>query len=238
MARLPRLQLAGYCTHILLRSHNQIDLFLDDNDYIAYIQLLIKNCREYEFLIHAYVLLPNHIHIIGTPKTEYALSKTLQAIGREYTLYFNARYQRRGTVWDGRFRSSLIQADVWLLRGMLALELHPILTGLVLHPQQWLWSSYMHHCGAQRMAWLSDPMCYWALGNTPFERQSVWGRLSSEGLAQQERDLLMAAVRSGWPLGDEKFHAGLALHTQRPTQPRSPGRPRQRKRIENVLSPI
>jgi putative transposase len=121
---------------------------------------------------------------------------------------------------------------------MQALELHPVWANLVSHPQQWLWSSYAHHCGAQRLAWLFDPICYWALGNTPFERQLAWAQLSSDGLTQKERDLLMTAVRSGWPLGDEKFHAALALQTLRPTQPRLPGRPRRKCTEDILLSPI
>ena len=174
MARLPRLVLAGYPMHIMVCGNNRQQIFYSDAEKRSYLEWLRDAAREYELLIHAYVLMPNHVHILATPKNELSVSRTMQSVGRRYAQLFNQNHQRTGTIWEGRFKSCVLEPEAFLLLTQKFIESNPVRAGLAQKPEEWPWSTYRHHIGAETVSWLADHSLYWALGNTPFERQSVW----------------------------------------------------------------
>ena len=114
MARLPRLVLAGYPMHIMVCGNNRQQIFFDDAEKRSYLEWLRDAAREYELLIHAYVLMPNHVHILATPKNEWSVSRVMQSVGRRYAQLFNQNHRRTGTIWEGRFKSCVLEPESFL----------------------------------------------------------------------------------------------------------------------------
>jgi putative transposase len=225
MARLPRLSIAGYVHHVLQRGNNRQWVFVDDADRTAMVALLDDLVRSHAVALHAYVLLPEHFHLLATPSTDDGLPRLMQALGRRYVRYFNQRHGRSGTLWEGRYRSTVLEAGAHLLPCMVALDLHPVRTGLVAQARDYPWSSHLHYAGLGVQRLLTPPSQYWALGNTPFAREQAYAQRVQDGIGAAELQALMAAVQSGWALGGAEFLAGLQKLTPRRLMRAEPGRP-------------
>ena len=226
MARLPRFSPPGLPALVLQRGNNRQPVFLRPEDYHFYLDCLRMAAREHDLAVHAYGLRPNHIHLLATPKTADSLSLTMQAVGRRYARYFNRVCGRTGTLWEGRFRSAVLDPQTWVLPAMLYVEGNALRAGDTASPEQDPWTSYRHHVGIAPSQIVSDHSAYWALGNTPFERQSRYQGLSAEGLSGQTLSRLRQHAHSGWPLGDTAFLAGLERIGERRIRPLPKGRPR------------
>ena len=135
MARLPRLTLPGYPHHVIQRGNNRQAIFATAADYRRLLDLLEENAKKFDVALHAYVLMSNHFHLLATPQTADGLTKMMQAVGRSYVRYFNDTQKRSGTLWEGRFKSTLIQTDRYLLACMAYIDLNPVRGGLVAQPQ-------------------------------------------------------------------------------------------------------
>ena len=192
------------------------------------LDLLREMSRRFEVDVHAYVLMPNHFHILLTPKTEQGLPQFMQAVGRSYVRYFNNRHGRSGTLWEGRFRSSVLEAPVYLLPAMVGLDWAPVRAGLAAQPQDWAWSSHAHYRGLRVDRLITPHAQYWALGNTPFDRENAYAEMVRTGLDEAQWQRMEGAARGGWALGSEPFLQALNTQgaTRRLTQAR-PGRPRK-----------
>ena len=225
MARLPRLVLAGYPMHIMVCGNNRQQIFFDDAEKRSYLEWLRDAAREYELLIHAYVLMPNHVHILATPKNEWSVSRVMQSVGRRYAQLFNQNHRRTGTIWEGRFKSCVLEPESFLLLTQKFIESNPLRAGLVQKLEEWHWSSYGHHIGAETVSWLSDHSLYWALGNTPFERQSAWQKFVLDSINRSDIDTVSNHLLKGWPLGSPLFLRQIAGKVTRPVAKRNPGRP-------------
>jgi putative transposase len=225
MARLPRLSIAGYPHHVIQRGNNRQPVFRDASDYERYLGWLQELAQGHELAVHAYVLMPNHVHLLATPAANDALSRVMQALGRRYVRHFNDKYGRSGTLWEGRFRSAIIDSDRYLLTCSRYIELNPVRAGLAPDPGQYRWSSYAHHVGLRVDPLISDHALFWALGNTPFERQSAYRGMFDAPLQQDALDDLRRATNRGWSLGD--FSDEARASDTWPT-PRPRGRPRKR----------
>ncbi|OWQ83561.1 transposase [Roseateles aquatilis] len=228
MARLPRLALAGHLHHLIHRGHNLQPIAVDDEDRKALLAALQECAATHKVAIHAYALLPNHLHLLATPAADNGLSRMMQALGRRYVGAFNQRHGRVGTLWEGRFRAAPLEADPYLLLVMRSIELNPQRAGLVAEPGDYAWSSAAHHLGRRRDPLISDPPGFWALGNTPFERELAWRRWLEEGEPEAERLKLIDSALKGWPLGSARFLHTLAELSDRPLTPRPRGRPRSK----------
>lgn len=227
MARLPRLELVGYPHHATLRGHGGADVFLAANDYATFLIMLRDSARKHGLALHAYVLMPNHVHLIATPLITSALSRTIQSLGRLYVRAFNDRYRRRGTLWDGRFRSTVIEAETYLLVGICHIESNPVRSGLVVEPGEYPWSSFRHHVGDLIDPLLTDHESFWALGNTPFERQNAYRVLAAQTPRKELVERLRWATHRGWPTGGSGFLQRIRHESERPLIPRSKGRKRR-----------
>jgi putative transposase len=226
MARLPRLALAGELHQVALRGHNGTAAFLDEADRADFLRMLQQAAQEQGVAVHAYVLLDAEVRLLATPSRDESLSRLMQSLGRRYVLAFNRRHHRRGTLWEGRFRSSVIEGTAWLLDATLRLECLPVEQGLSAAPADWPWSSARHHLGRIRDPVVTEHGAYWTLGNTPFERESAHALLLAQGAAAARTDALDQALQRGHALGSGAFLARLSESTTRPLTARPRGRPR------------
>ena len=226
MARLARLTLPGYLHHILQRGNNRQPIFIDSEDHGFMLSLLAENAQKYRVDIHAYVLMPNHFHLLATPQEAQGLPQMMQAVGRRYVQYFNRRHLRSGTLWEGRYRSTVLQAEQYLLACMVYLDLNPVRAGLVAAPADYAWSSHAHGIGVRMDRLLRPHALYWALGNTPFAREAAYAALVQTGIGSTEQAALTAATLGGWALGSEDFVKHLQGRTPRRVTPGQAGRPK------------
>ena len=231
MARLPRLTLPGYPHHVIQRGNNRQPIFVSSSDRQLLLDLLDENAKKFEVAIHAYVLMGNHFHLLATPQTTDGLPQMMQALGRRYVRLFNDSQGRTGTLWEGRYKSTLIQTDRYLLACMAYIDLNPVRAGLVAHMADYPWSSYGHYAGVRTDKLITPHPLYWELGNTPFAREAAYADLVRAGVtAQQEADLTQSALR-GWALGGSDFVTDLQKKTERRVTKGLAGRPVSDKNI-------
>lgn len=225
MARQPRLTFAGHPHHLLVRGNNRQSVVLDDDDRRKLLSQLGEALREHAVALHAYVLMPNHLHMLVTPTHVEGLSRAMQSLGRRYVAGFNARHQRSGTLWEGRYRAHLVGGADNVLRCMRFIELNPQRAGLASGLLDSGWSSLAHHLGALRDPLVTEPAAYWQLGNTPFDREAAYRHWLEQGVGLLEAQRIVSALVSGRPLGDASYIAELERLTGRSLTPRPRGRP-------------
>lgn len=226
MARLPRLTVAGYPHHIIQRGNNRQAIFADAGDFEFFLSLLVEHAERLGVAIHAYVLMSNHFHLIAAPPTAEALPQLMQSVGRSYVRHFNRRQKRTGTLWEGRYKSTIIQAERYLLACMAYIDLNPVRAGLVDEPGDYAWSSYRHFAVGRTDRVITPHPLYWELGNTPFAREVAYAELVRSGISESETRALTSATLGGWVLGDAHYVAELQEHTRRRVARAPRGRPR------------
>jgi putative transposase len=225
MARLPRLTVPGYPHHVIQRGNNRQPIFVDEADYRYLLELVETYARELKVAIHSYVLMSNHLHLLATPETRTGLPEMMQAVGRRYVRYFNQRQGRSGTLWEGRYRSTLIQAERYLMACMVYIDLNPVRAGMVVEPAQYPWSSHRHYAGIAHDRLITSHPLFWSLGNTPFAREQAYGELINAGISRETKDALGGATHKGWALGDAKYLLDLERLAPRRLAPLAAGRP-------------
>lgn len=225
MARLPRLTLPGYPHHVIQRGNNRQAIFVMPDDYCRLLDLLEVNAKTFDVAVHAYVLMGNHFHLLATPQTADGLPKMMQAVGRSYVRYFNDKHQRSGTLWEGRYKSTLIQTDRYLMACMAYIDLNPVRAGLVMEARDYPWSSHLHYLGLRTDRFITPHALYWGLGNTPFAREAAYAELVQNSINPVQQAAITQATVSGWALGDSNFVADLQKRTIRRVVKSSAGRP-------------
>jgi putative transposase len=235
MARLPRLTVPGYPHHIIQRGNNRQPIFGDRADYELLLGLIDEHARKQQVAVHAYVLMSNHLHLLATPETVEGIPQLMQAVGRRYVRTFNLRHARTGTLWEGRYRSTLIQAERYLLACMVYLDLNPVRAGMVADPAEYPWSSYHHYVGRRNDRLETPHPLYWELGNTPFAREQAYEELVHAGITPSQQQALTDSALRGWALGEPDYVADLQRRTARRVARSQAGRPRVKA---DNLSPI
>ena len=225
MARLPRLVLPNHPHHIIQEGNDRQLIFREDEDYQRFLGWLKESAREFKVAIHAYVLMPNHLHLLASPSTEEGLARMMQRVGRYYVPWFNQKYQRLGGLFRGRFKTSLIDSDRYFMMCSRYIEFNPVRSGAVSDPADYPWSSYAHHAGVRQESLIVDHAIYWGLGNTPFQREAAYIELARQSLSATELDTINQAVLKGWPLGSDAFKTQLQLKAKRQVLPAKRGRP-------------
>lgn len=227
MARLPRLDLADRLHLVIQRGRAGQPVFVGDDDRRRYLGALLESSRECAVAVHAYALMDDGVLLLATPVRANAIACCMQAVGRRYVKAFNHRHGRRGALWEGRYRTTVVDPASQLLACIRLIEQAPLRQGLVAQASEWPWSSAAHHAGRRRDALVTEHAAYWQLGNTPFEREARYLGESAIRLPDPEAENLLAAARHGWPVGPAAFFQSLAEATPRPLRPRPRGRPRQ-----------
>ncbi len=179
--------------------------------------------------------MPNHIHLLASPSDAIGMSRMMQWIGRQYVPYFNKKYQRTGTLWEGRFRATVIESEQYFLICSRYIELNPVRANMTSDVSEYRWSSYAHHAGIKAESLITDHALYWALGNTPFEREIAYKAIISEGVANEEVEAITEATIKGWALGSDKFKEQIGKCTDRRVEPGKRGRPARKEAASSGL---
>jgi putative transposase len=225
MARLPRLVVPQHPHHIVQFGVDRQLIFREAADYLSFLNWLRDAAKLYKVALHAYVLMPTHVHLLATPDDAEGLARMMQWIGRHYVPYFNRKYARSGTLWAGRFKATVIEASLYFITCCRFLELNPVRAGTVGDALDYPWSSYAHHIGVKSNPLITDHPLYWALGNTPFEREAEYRKMAEQVLTSLELQNLQSSFNKGWALGSETFKADLEKQLNRQVRPEKRGRP-------------
>lgn len=205
MARLPRFVLVGHPQHIIIRGNNREPVFIANEDYQFFLDKLAEAAKKHQCDIHAYVLMTNHIHLLVTPNTENGISKMMQMLGRYYVQYFNYTYKRSGTLWEGRYKASLIDSETYALLCYRYIELNPVRADMVKHPSDYPWSSYRVNALGQYNALVTSHMMYTALGRDDETRQARYRDLFTAQIDEMRISEMREATNKAWVLGSDYF---------------------------------
>ncbi len=223
MARLPRLYLPGCAQHVIQRGNNRNACFYAAADYQVYLSFLKDSAEKYQVAIHAFVLMTNHVHLLVTPQDEQGVSRMMQALGRQYVQYFNYTYERTGTLWEGRYKSTVVDVDSYLFCVYRYIELNPVRASMVGHPADYPWSSFQANAMGKAIKLLTPHPLYCGLGNTAESRQAVYLSLFSGAIPDRETAFIRQATNKSWVLGSEQFKTLMAEKTGRRAEPRGKG---------------
>ncbi|WP_158965870.1 transposase [Paraglaciecola sp. L3A3] len=213
MPRKPRASAAGVPEHIIQRGNNRQVTFTSEEDMKAYVTWLKEYAKKYEVNIHAWVLMTNHVHLLCTPMTATGISQMMQSLGRMYVMYFNKTYLRSGTLWEGRYRSCLVQEETYLLQVYRYIELNPVRAGMVADPADYTWSSYQCNALGKKSDLLSAHPLYLALGSSKVKRQESYLDLFKYHVEGKLLDDIRQATNKGLALGNEHFIADVEAVT-------------------------
>ncbi|MFO7579948.1 transposase [Nitrosomonas halophila] len=225
MARLSRVCPVGVPQHVMQRGNNRQVCFADEQDLAAYAHWLTEASRKYQVDVHAWVFMTNHIHLLCTPQVENAVSRMMQTLGRQFVRYFNSRYQRTGTLWEGRYKSCLVQEEIYLLALYRYIELNPVRAGIVEQPSDYVWSSYASNAQGKVSELCTPHALYVALGNAESERQARYRQLFEQHVEGELLTEIRQTLNKGLALGNERFKAEIEKLTGRRVTARKAGRP-------------
>lgn len=227
MPRKPRVSIIGVAEHIIQRGNNRQVIFAHDSDMKAYIAWLKEYAEKFDVDVHAWVLMTNHVHLLCTPNSSSAVSSMMQSLGRKYVQYFNRRYERSGTLWEGRFRSSLVQSEKYLLQVYQYIELNPVRAGMVNDPSDYSWSSYQINALGKHSQLMTYHPLYLSLGNTLEQRQRHYRQLFTNKISMEILNDIRQSTNKGLVLGNHDFVTQVELLTGRNLQEGQRGRPRR-----------
>lgn len=219
MARLPRLYLPGCAQHVIQRGNNRELCFYNDADYKVYLAFLRDSAAKYSVDIHAYVLMSNHVHLLVTPGEERGLGRMMQALGRRYVRYFNDTYCRTGTLWEGRYKSTLVDTDRYLLTVYRYIELNPVRAGMVNHPSEYPWSSYQCNALGEAAQLITPHTGYCQLGVNARECRRAYRALFRGRIRDSEITAIRESTNKAWVLGGERLKAQVKSETGRRPSP-------------------
>lgn len=234
MARLPRLNVPGCAQHVIQRGNNREACFYAEADYKAYLAFLKEAANTHRVAIHAFVLMTNHAHLLLTPCDERGVSRMMQHLGRKYVRYFNFTYGRTGTLWEGRYKSTLVDADNYLLTVYRYIELNPVRANMVDHPSDYPWSSYQGNAAGKSIELLTQHPMYQRLGKTNEERQCAYRALFRGCMSERDVAAIRDATNKAWVLGDDRFKAQIEAKTGRRPMPLGRGGDRKSAEFRNA----
>ena len=232
MARLPRFMIPGQPQHVILRGNNRTEIFCADSDYLFYLEKLQLACDKHGCTIHAYVLMTNHVHLLISPSREPSLPKAMQMLGRYYVQYYNHCYQRTGTLWEGRYKATLIDTEAYLLTCMRYMELNPVRAGMVSHPSEYPWSSYHHNALGRTDDLVTPYLEYQRLGKTDEERQAAYRQLFKHHIPERSVNEIREATNKAWVLGNDRFKQRVQKQLQRRVEPEARGGDRKSEQFK------
>ena len=177
MPRKPRFNLPGYPLHLVQRTHHCMPCFFKDDDRRFYLEGLHKSCERYSLDIHAYVLMPDHVHLLATPGQHSSASRAMQALGRKYNRYYNSTYERSVTLWENHFEARLVHDERYFLICSRYIELTPVRCGMAIRPGDYVWSSYRSNALGEKNALLTPHAAYLALDRRISRRYVCYRKL-------------------------------------------------------------
>ncbi len=227
MARQPRFNIADVPQHVVQRGNNRQPIFFADADYARYRDTLATAAKRHACAVHAYVLMPNHVHLLVTPRRPASVSKLMQSLGGRYVRYVNATHGRTGTLWEGRYRASLVDGERYLLACLRYIELNPVRAKMVTGPAEYRWSSHRHHALGEADALITEHPLYDALGPTPEARRAAYRALFEAAIDEGLLSSIRGALNQGRAVAGPLFLAEMESRLQRSLAPAGRGRPRR-----------
>lgn len=226
MPRLGRYFLPDQAQHVIQRGNDRQAVFFTDEDREAYRAWLLAAAHKQGCLIHAYVLMTNHVHLLATPARADSLPRMMQSLGRSYVRYLNDAHRRTGTLWEGRYRAAPIDSEAYLMTCSRYIELNPVRARMARHPREYRWSSYRANALGAADALVTAHALYLSLGRSAAERQDSYRALFRERLDETFIEGLRSVTNVGWALGSEAFKRRIAKGAKRRAEPLPKGRPR------------
>ena len=224
MSRQPRFIVPGQPQHIIQRGNNRTPIFDSPSDHLYFRECLLASVARFGCEIHAYVFMHNHVHLLMSSCSAHGISKVMQCVGRRYVRYFNHRHQRTGTLWEGRYRASVIDSERYLFTCSRYIEENPVRAGVVMEPSQYPWSSYHANALGSGDALVTPHDLYTALGSTASSREHAYRAMFSTNLDTSTITMIRDATNQAWALGDDRFRKAVGRVGRR-AAPLLPGRP-------------
>jgi len=229
MARLPRLNLPGIPQHVIQRGNNRHVCFYTEQDYTVYLSKLKEYSEKYHVAVHSYVLMTNHVHLLMTPEEGDGVSKLIQSLGRYYVRYVNKTHGRTGTLWEGRYKSTLVDSENYFLTVSRYIELNPVRADMVGHPGEYPWSSYQKNAMGKLIKLITPHFCYQSLGKNDEERQTAYKALFQQMIPDDTLKEIREATNKAWVLGEGRFIKQIEKQTARRGAPKPRGGDRKSK---------
>jgi putative transposase len=233
MPRLPRFYIPGLPLHVIQRGNDRAMVFKTADDWRFYRRCVVYASRRHGVAIHAYVLMTNHVHLLATPSRRAGIPKMMQSIGRVYVTYFNRRYSRTGTLWEGRYKATIIEDETYLLACMRYIELNPVRAGMVTSPAQYPWSSYHANASGRQDGVLQAHETYRRLGRSPVERRTAYRALFADAIPDESLRAIRDATQNAWALGGSTFRHNVTLLSRRAERTHRGRAPAHRRRADS-----
>lgn len=215
MPRKPRFRLSGVPQHVIQRGNNRQPCFLSLRDYRCYLDWLREACDKFGCVVHAYVLMTNHVHLLLTPERTGAVSLLMQSLGRRYVRYVNDTYQRTGTLWEGRYKASLVESETYLLTCYRYIELNPVRARMVGRPGDYRWSSYAHNAlGCPDRCLVPHPV-YLQIDSDPDGRRQAYRELFQSEMDKELLRTIRDTLNQELVLGSDQFKDGIEATLKR-----------------------
>lgn len=227
MPRRARVLLPGVTLHLIQRGNNRSACFFSEEDYLFYLEHLADQARKHDCAIHAWCLMTNHVHLLLTPAKPESAGMLMKGLGQRYVQYINRTYRRSGTLWEGRFRSCLMQEDSYVLACYRYIEMNPVRAGMVEHPAEYRWSSYRANAQAEQATLLTRHSLYQALGEADVARAEAYRELFRYQLDPGLVDQIRSATNGNYALGSSRFTAEVECVLGRRVTRGKPGRPKR-----------
>lgn len=225
MPRRSRLSMPGIPWHIIQRGNNRSACFYADEDYHRYLDILKELAYKYGCMIHAYVLMTNHVHLLLTPEKKDSASLLMKHLGQRYVQYINRTYKRSGTLWEGRYRSCLTQSVDYVLACYRYIELNPVRAGMVDHPRDYPWSSYKINAEGKMSDVITPNDQYLQLGISKSLCSEAYRELFKAHLDTDIIDRIRTSTNGNYALGGDRFKEEISLMLNRRVVPANAGRP-------------
>ena len=222
--------------HIIQRGNNRGACFFSDADYLVYLLHLRELAASFDCSVHAYALMTNHVHLLLTSRQPDGASNLMKHLGQRYVQYVNRRYERSGTLWEGRFRSSIVQAEAYLLRCHRYIELNPVRAGMVEHPADYPYSSFRANAMGRSDRLITPHPAYLALATNDAARRGAYLEMFRTAVDANELEQISNAANAGYALGNQRFREEIALALGRRAGPGKPGRPPKGNRGQTTFS--
>jgi putative transposase len=230
MSRLRRLFVPALASHITLRGNDRQDIFRCDGDRTRFLEYLADAARRNGLAVHAYVLMTNHVHLLATGHDSRSAPRTIQSVGRRYVAYFNGRYGRTGTLWEGRYRSTLVETDRYLFACHRYIDMNPVRAGLAAHPAAYRWSSHRFYAVGCKDELPTPHSLLRDMAATETERRKAYMRLFDRPLDDEILERIRFCSNKGWALGSDEFCESVGSAAQRRARPIGTGWKKGRKR--------
>lgn len=226
MPRYMRPVVPGIPLHIIQRGNDRRPCFFGEVDRLVYLDMLRESLTPAECKLHAYVLMSNHVHLLVTPEQASSAAELMKRCGERFVQYVNRRYKRTGTLWEGRYKSCLVQDDAYLLVCHRYIELNPVRAGMVNAPDEYFWSSYRCNAHGAASNILTPHSIYAELGKTKVDREAGYRRLFADAISTDELDHIRSTLNRGTIFGSERFAESMETIWGNNIMPRRQGRPR------------